>query len=248
MTLPRLSVTEKIILIIVAASVAAGYWLFYTNLPRFEQYVREDGIAEWLTVAGLLLGSIVCFYRFIKLFRKKSAWFLLVTFCLGLFLFFAAGEEISWGQRIFGLKTPEYFQEHNAQHETNLHNLVVGGVKINKLIFSVLLVGLLAIFMIIVPVLYQKNSAVKKFLDGSGCACSAAIPGACLYPRFCFNLINKTRKKCRNTGMWRSAAFFPHCPVFKKQGNFFTGWQLNLILMNFREHQGVQFFFTGSCI
>ncbi len=168
MTLPRLSFTEKIILIIVAVSVAAGYWLFYTNLPRFEQYVREDGIAEWLTVAGLLLGSLACFLRFVKLFRIKSAWFLLVTFCLGLFLFFAAGEEISWGQRIFGIKTPEYFQEHNAQHETNLHNLVVGGVKLNKLIFSVILVGLLAIFMIIIPVVYQKNSAVKKFLDGSG--------------------------------------------------------------------------------
>jgi len=168
MTLPRLSVTEKITLIIVAASLAAGYWLFYTNLPRFEQYVREDGIAEWLTVAGLLLGSLVCFSRFVKLFRKKSAWFLFVTFLLGLFLFFAAGEEISWGQRIFGIKTPEYFQEHNAQHETNLHNLVVGGVKLNKLIFSVILVGLLAIFMIIIPVVYQKNSAVQKFLDGSG--------------------------------------------------------------------------------
>jgi len=167
MILPRLSVTEKITLIVVGATVATGYWLFYTNLPRFEQYVREDGIAEWLTVVGLLFGSIVCFLRFVKLFRKKSAWFLLVTFCLGLFLFFAAGEEISWGQRIFGIKTPEYFQQHNAQHETNLHNLVVGGVKLNKLIFSVLLVGLLAIFMIIVPVLYQKNSAVKKFLDGS---------------------------------------------------------------------------------
>jgi len=167
MTLPRLSVTEKITLIVVGATVATGYWLFYTDLPRFEQYVREDGIAEWLTGVGLLLGSIVCFYRFIKLFRKKSAWFLLVTFCLGLFLFFAAGEEISWGQRIFGIETPVYFQEHNAQHETNLHNLVVGGVKLNKLIFSVLLVGLLAIFMIIVPVLYQKNNAVKKFLDHS---------------------------------------------------------------------------------
>ena len=167
MTLPRLSVTEKIILIIVAIAVAAGFYFFYTNQPRFEDYIKEDGIAEWLTVAGLLLGSLVCFSRFVKLFRKRSKWFLLVTFGLGLFLFFAAGEEISWGQRILGIETPEYFQQYNAQQETNLHNLVVGGVKLNKLIFSVILVGLLAIFIIIVPVLYQKNNVVKRFLDRS---------------------------------------------------------------------------------
>jgi quinol-cytochrome oxidoreductase complex cytochrome b subunit len=41
---------------------------------------------------------------------------------------------------------------------------VVGGVKLNKLIFSVLLVGLLAIFMIIVPVLYK---LAVKILDHS---------------------------------------------------------------------------------
>ena len=158
MTFPRLSNTEKIILTIVAVAIATGFWLFYTDLSRFEQYVKEDGIAEWLTVAGLLLGSFVCFTRFLKLLRKRSRWFLFVTLALGLFLFFAAGEEISWGQRIFGIETPEYFQQHNAQQETNLHNLVVGGVKINKLIFSILLVGLLAVFMIIVPLLYQKNS------------------------------------------------------------------------------------------
>ncbi|HZI54802.1 MAG TPA: hypothetical protein VFD56_13895, partial [Chitinophagaceae bacterium] len=72
MTLPRLSVTEKIILIIVAIAVAAGFYFFYTSQPRFEEYIKEDGIAEWLTVAGLSLGSLVCFSRFVKLFRKRS--------------------------------------------------------------------------------------------------------------------------------------------------------------------------------
>ena len=168
MTLPRLSVVEKVILILAAVAISIGIFLFFTNVARFEQYVKEDGIAEWLTVAGLLSGSIVCLSRFVKLFRNKNGWFLLVTLGLALFLFFAAGEEISWGQRIFGLETPEYFQEHNAQQETNLHNLVVSGVKLNKLIFSIFLVGLLGIFLIIVPVLYQKSLSIKKFLDNSG--------------------------------------------------------------------------------
>jgi hypothetical protein len=165
--LSRLSTVEKLILLLVTIIIAIGYYLFYSNVTRFEQFVQEDGIAEWLTVAGLLMGSIVCFYRFGALLKVRSKWFLFVTFGLGLFLFFAAGEEISWGQRIFGIETPEYFQQHNAQQETNLHNLIVGGVKLNKLIFSVILVGLLSIFLLIVPLLHQKSEAVRKLLDRS---------------------------------------------------------------------------------
>ena len=183
MTFSGLSTVEKIILTLVSIAIVAGIFLFYTDVTRFEQYVKEDGIAEWLTVAGLILGSIVCFSRFVKLFRKKSAWFLLVTFGLGLFLFFAAGEEISWGQRILGITTPEYFQQHNAQQETNLHNLVVSGVKLNKLIFSILLVGLLAAFLLIVPLLYQKIRSVRKFLD------NFAVPVPQLYQVLAFIII-----------------------------------------------------------
>ena len=178
-----LSITEKIILTGVAILLAIGFFFFYTNISLFEKYVQEDGVAEWLTVAGLLSGSIVCFIRFVKLLNKKSRWFLVVTLGLALFLFFAAGEEISWGQRIFGLRTPEYFQEHNAQKETNLHNLVIGGVKLNKLVFSVILVGLLGIFLVVVPWLYQKKTGIKKVLDAS------AVPVPRLYQVIGFLLV-----------------------------------------------------------
>lgn len=164
----KLTVLEKIVITGCILIIAAGFFLFYTNLPGFERYVQEDGIVEWLTVAGLIAGSYISFSRLLTLWSKKSKWFLFVTFCLGLFLFFSAGEEISWGQRILGLKTPEYFEAHNAQQETNLHNLVVSGVKLNKLVFSLLLVVALGIYLVIVPVLYQKSNAVRKFLDGSG--------------------------------------------------------------------------------
>lgn len=35
----------------------------------------------------------------------------------------AAGEEISWGQRILGIQTPESIRAVNVQHELNLHNM-----------------------------------------------------------------------------------------------------------------------------
>lgn len=159
---------ELITLAICTIVLSVGYFLFYTSVPQFEKFVQEDGIAEWLTVAGLLSGSVVCFSRILKLFSKKSKWFLFVTLCIGLFLFFAAGEEVSWGQRIFGIQTPEYFEKHNSQQEMNLHNLVVDGVKLNKLIFSFILVTALCIFLAIVPLLYQKNNTIRKLINASG--------------------------------------------------------------------------------
>ena len=98
---------EKFILILVIIMLATGFILFLTNYKTFLLYVQEDGIVEWLTVAGLLAGCFTSVGRLFKLFRRRNWWFLLVTFLLALMLFFAAGDEISWGQRIFGIKSSE---------------------------------------------------------------------------------------------------------------------------------------------
>jgi hypothetical protein len=168
MTNHKVSAIQAAVLVLGTFILAAGFILFYTNLPLFERYVQEDGVVEWITVAALLSGSIVCLTRFRNLFNKRNRWFLLVIFCLGIFLFFSAGEEISWGQRILGIKSPGYFEQNNAQRETNLHNLIVGGVKLNKLIFSLLLVIGLAFYLAVVPVLYHKIGTVKRSVDALG--------------------------------------------------------------------------------
>lgn len=165
---PAYSLTEKCILILVLAILATGYYLFFTDVPRFEKYVEEDGLVEWLTVIGLLMGCTVCISRFISLRKQRNWWFLTVVLGLGILLFFAAGEEISWGQRILGIQSSEFFKANNAQGETNLHNLVVGGVKLNKLIFSIALSIVLGIYLIVFPILYQKNQKVKIWIDHSG--------------------------------------------------------------------------------
>jgi hypothetical protein len=46
-----------------------------------------------------------------------------VALLLGCVFFVAGMEEISWGQRILGVKTPERLARVNRQRETNLHNL-----------------------------------------------------------------------------------------------------------------------------
>lgn len=170
-----LTITEKCILLLVSVILITGYILFYTDVSLFETYIREDGIVEWLTVLGLLLGVVVCVGRFISLRPYKNWWFLFVVLDMAILLFFVAGEEISWGQRILGIKSSEFFLEKNAQGETNLHNLVVDGVKLNKIIFSIGLVAVLAFFLLIIPLLYRKNARVRKWIDQS------AIPIPRLY-------------------------------------------------------------------
>lgn len=148
----KLSLLEKCILALILLILLIAFWVLYFNPAFLDIYLGEDGIVEWLTVAGLLAKSFVCFHRFITLFKTKNWWFLLVTFVLGLLLFIAAGEEISWGQRILGIQSSEYFLKNNAQGETNIHNLVVNGVKINKLVFSTILIAVLAIYLVIIPI------------------------------------------------------------------------------------------------
>ena len=94
----KLSLAEKITLAYVVLIVLIAFALLFFNPASLDVYLEEDGIVEWLTVFGLLAGFIVCLSRFFRFLKTKNWWFLTVTLVLGLLLFMAAGEEISWGQ------------------------------------------------------------------------------------------------------------------------------------------------------
>ncbi|MBA2330179.1 MAG: hypothetical protein H0V91_11230 [Flavisolibacter sp.] len=160
----KLFKTEIVVLSIIFLAFVTGFILLKINVPFFETFTVEDGLIEWLTVIGLLAGSFTCFSRFIKLRKEKKWMFLTATFFLGIILFFAAGEEISWAQRLLGLQSPEYFQKHNTQGETNFHNLVLGGVRINRWIFSFLLIFVMSIYIIVVPLLYKRKKWMQNFV------------------------------------------------------------------------------------
>lgn len=76
----------------------------------------EDGFFEWLTALFFLVSSVI----FLIVFWRTKNVFLLG---LALIFFLGAGEEISWGQRLFGFATPESIKKLNTQREFNLHNL-----------------------------------------------------------------------------------------------------------------------------
>ncbi len=88
--------------------------LLYFELTK-EDYWVENLTALWFFLAGILLFATAAFER--NPFRICA-----YVLC-GIAMAFAAGEEISWGQRIFGFSTPDLLMEVNDQREFNLHNI-----------------------------------------------------------------------------------------------------------------------------
>ncbi|MDD0854224.1 hypothetical protein HBN50_14015 [Halobacteriovorax sp. GB3] len=162
---------EKIAYPLVFLVAIVGVYFSWTDLPFYEGvYVREDGFVEWLTVVALLSGAFLSLYRAYILKPFRGTWFSICLVILAAILIFGAGEEISWGQRIFNIQSPEFFQTHNSQGETNIHNLIVGGKKINKIIFGTILGIFVGLYFLVLPVLYRKIEKVKTLID------SFAIP------------------------------------------------------------------------
>lgn len=161
--------SEILILACLAAALLAGLASAYIDVRWFEQvYAVEDGPVEWATAAALLAAAGVAAWTVLHPPAERRrvhavTWLGLVLLCL-----FAAGEEISWGQRLLGFSTPEFFLAHNAQRETNLHNMVVAGVKVNKLVFSQLMTVAAALYLLVLPILHRRNAAFARAVDALG--------------------------------------------------------------------------------
>lgn len=116
------------------------YFLASIVLEKGYNLIQEDGVFENLTAVFYVTGSLFCLIGFVAARRRGPSmgkYFLLGWAAL---LFFLGMEEISWGQRVFGVETPEFLASRNLQEEINLHNL--SSVYVNRLFYaSVFLVG-----------------------------------------------------------------------------------------------------------
>jgi hypothetical protein len=79
----------------------------------------EDGVLEWLS-AFLLLEASVLALKLSRAMPNRAHRWMHVFMAIVFFVMF--GEEISWGQRVFGFATPEAMAQINVQNEINLHN------------------------------------------------------------------------------------------------------------------------------
>jgi hypothetical protein len=90
----------------------------------------EDRYFENIGAISLFIASGLSFYTFYLAWKARNTAGIfwgkyLVYLGLALLYFFGAAEEISWGQRIFGIEQPAALAEENVQQELNIHNLAV---------------------------------------------------------------------------------------------------------------------------
>lgn len=156
---------EMLVLGLFALGLLIGVALYFIDSSAFSTYVEEDGVVEWTTVAGLVSCAAINILRFFRLRKQKTKLFLGVLLAASLALLFAVGEELSWGQRIFHFESGDFFNTYNTQKEVNLHNLHFGPMKLNKLIFSLLLSILVCVYIFALPVLYRLLKIVKQWVD-----------------------------------------------------------------------------------
>ena len=160
--IPAAVVTNGIVLGVLA--VEYGLKAFHSDL--YFRSVQEDEFLEWGTFWAFFSAAAVFVYAAVLQRRKEGRrpWFFLV---LALFCLFAAGEEISWGQRLFGYRPPSYFLEHNFQQELNIHNIVATALR--KTVLSGVVLGygivlpLLTVMSLFGRWLSQENSILWPF-------------------------------------------------------------------------------------
>ncbi|MDR2236315.1 MAG: hypothetical protein LBE92_09335 [Chryseobacterium sp.] len=164
----NLSLLEKLISSILLITVIYAIFVFFTDSSYFDYLVQEDGFYENLTSIFLFLTSFTLLFKFFRYQKYYGGLWKFGVLLMAAGLFFGGGEEISWGQRIFHIQSSEFFKANNAQEETNLHNMVVGDVKLNKLIFSNLMSICFAIYFLVLPVLWNRAPKMKALIDKFG--------------------------------------------------------------------------------
>lgn len=118
-------------------------YLFYDHPVTYTYLISEDQFAEYGTSVSFGLAGLITLTVAITRGNglRRIIWLLIALVSL-----LIAAEEISWGQRIFYVETPEAISKHNLQKELTLHNLAAFDTVNKQLhtIASYLILGYLA--------------------------------------------------------------------------------------------------------
>ena len=115
------------------------FGLVFVGRERLWFVAREDGVVEYLGAICFLAAAVLFGMASVRAHRHASLSkaHVLVLGLFALLCLFACGEEVSWGQRIFGIATPEWLQSANYQGELNLHNIGVPNGSEGSLLYFV---------------------------------------------------------------------------------------------------------------
>ncbi len=167
-----------LLLILTVVIHVYGITLVFTNQRTLWAWIREDGLVEWLTFVVLFLAlgyAVVMRIACKRTTERKAArrfWLILAV----LFLF-GALEEISYGQRVFGIETPGFLVPYpsesednfyNRQSEINLHNLVIHHHDMNELLYGKIVSAAVFLYLVVVPILYRRSARFRRCTDRWG--------------------------------------------------------------------------------
>ena len=145
----------------------------------YKWFTGEDGASENLQVLFWGLALTLGFIVMVRLWKTGAKIFSLLYLFLNFGMIFIIGEEVSWGQRIFGWETSESMRAINKQEETNIHNIEGIGDKIKWLHV------LMGTYGTILPLIFLRAQMRARPLD----AASLLVPHYTLLPYFFTTLV-----------------------------------------------------------
>ena len=149
----------RVMVVLFPAIAIAATGLLLADRRTYLALLREDGPVEWATAACDALAAVLAFGLARRSAQQRRFYVLLGVFCA-----FLAFEEISWGQRVFGITSPDFFQHHSDQREINVHNVVQQWTGLRSKLF-----GGVALFAygVVLP-LIARGARVQRRIDRLG--------------------------------------------------------------------------------
>ncbi|MCB0000015.1 MAG: hypothetical protein KDE56_29830 [Anaerolineales bacterium] len=158
---------NRLVLACLALLVVASYGILLVGQTALDWLIKEDGLIESVGTVGYFVAGLFFLGVWWQRRREKRPffWFKQLAYIgLAAMLIFVAGEEISWGQRIFNFDTPDDLREINTQDEFNFHNLEV--IQGNSLLNTDRLLTLFALgFTLILPITAVLHPPTGKWLN-----------------------------------------------------------------------------------
>ncbi len=151
-------------MVITLLMATVGIYLWDPKYFMFS-FAAEDGFVEYGTALALLLACVVLIRNGLSIRGRATRLMVGLTFFYAFLFFFGAGEEISWGQRIFGWETSEAMKEINRQDEINLHNIEIGGVALTKHLFGPVLTAIVLLYLVVLPLVYPRVAGIARLVD-----------------------------------------------------------------------------------
>jgi hypothetical protein len=112
-----------ILLVAPLALMAVMSAIMVADGELFHFLIDEDHPIEWLQFAAIATAAVAFALAALHAHRQGRRGLAVLYALIAISCVFVAGEEISWGQRIFGFGTPAVLEDVNHQDELNIHDI-----------------------------------------------------------------------------------------------------------------------------